>query len=229
MTTICLVSWKGGTGKTTISCNLAERATAAGLPTTLCDFDPQATALQHCQLRATASPDALPIQAMKASLNTESITAFQAQTAAGSDRLWICDMPGSDSFTFDQALSAMDLLLIPTSATPYEIIVTANLVRRGIQKNWTMALLPNNLPAGKKRRQALTTTLAGAGVEIVPIGLSRRVTYWDAALFGLGVCEHSPRSPAAAEMQNLWEWLAQRINIIATGESTSSPQEMAHV
>jgi cellulose biosynthesis protein BcsQ len=41
MKSICLVSWKGGTGKTTLACNLAERAGAAGLNTTLCDFDPQ--------------------------------------------------------------------------------------------------------------------------------------------------------------------------------------------
>ncbi len=52
MRTLALVSWKGGTGKTTLACNLAERAAAAGLVTTLCDFDPQATCLSHCQMRA---------------------------------------------------------------------------------------------------------------------------------------------------------------------------------
>ena len=56
MTTIAFASWKGGTGKTTLAFNTAERANAAGVRTLLCDFDPQATALRQHQLRQNTAP-----------------------------------------------------------------------------------------------------------------------------------------------------------------------------
>lgn len=36
--------------------------------------------------------------------------------------LLICDLPGADTFTMDRAL---DALIIPITATPYEIMITA--------------------------------------------------------------------------------------------------------
>ena len=151
MKSICLVSWKGGTGKTTLACNLAERAGAAGLNTTLCDFDPQFIALRHCQLRATTNPDAPPIKGVRGSLSIDGIAALHAAINAEGCDLLVCDLPGADSFTLDHALSNIDLLLLPVTTAPYDILVTANLVRHGIDKGWNMALLPNNLSSSKTR------------------------------------------------------------------------------
>ena len=216
MKSVCLVSWKGGTGKTMLACNIVERAMAAGLKTTLCDFDPQATALRHCELRLMHSPDSSPIDAVQESLTLEGIDALRAETQSQHCDLLVCDMPGADSFTMDRALAAMDLLLVPVTASPYEVMVTASFVKRGVQNGWNMALLLNNLPPGRKRREQLVDSLAGLGVEMVPAGLVRRVSYWDAALAGMGVCEFAPRSRAASEMQELWNWLGRRLELPGT-------------
>ena len=213
MKSVCLVSWKGGTGKTMLACNIVERAMAAGLKATLCDFDPQATALRHCELRMIHSPDARAIDAVQGSLTLEGIEALRLETESQHCDLLVCDMPGADSFTMDRALAAMDLLLIPVAASPYEVMVTGSFVNRGSQNSWNMALLLNNLPPGKKRRDQLVDSLTGLGVEIVPGGLVRRVSYWDAALAGMGVCEFAPRSRAASEMQELWDWLGWRLEL----------------
>ena len=213
MKSICLVSWKGGTGKTTLACNLAERAGAAGLNTTLCDFDPQFIALRHCQLRATANPDVPPIKGVRGSLSVDGIAALQAAINAEGCDLLVCDLPGADSFTLDHALSNIDLLLLPVTTAPYDILVTANLVRHGIDKGWNMALLPNNLSSSKTRTLQKLEVLQQMGVEIAPVGLIRRVSYWDASEVGLGVCEYAPRSPAAAEMQQLWDWIAKSLQL----------------
>ena len=111
-------------------------------------------------------------------------------------------------------LGILDLILIPITAAPYEIMITANLVHRGVQNGWNMALVPNNLPSIKTRRQQLRVTLTGMGIPIAPASLIRRVTHWDAILAGLGVCEFAPNSPAAAEMQVLWDWLSKQISLI---------------
>ena len=213
MKSVCLVSWKGGTGKTMLACNIVERAMEAGLKATLCDFDPQATALRHCELRSMHSPGVPPIDAVQGSLTLEGIEALRVETESQHCDLLVCDMPGADSFTMDRALAAMDLLLIPVTASPYEVMVTASFVNRGIQSGWNMALLLNNLPPGGKRRDQLIASLTGLGVELVPGGLVRRVSYWDAALVGMGVCEFAPRSRAALEMQELWNWIGRRLQL----------------
>ena len=228
MKSIGLVSWKGGTGKTTLACNLAERAGAAGLNTTLCDFDPQSIALRHCQLRAANNPDASPLKGVRGSLSVDGIAALRAATHAEGCDLLVCDLPGADSFTLDQALSNIDLLLLPVTTAPYDILVTANLVRHGIDKGWNMALLPNNLTPSKTRTLQKLEVFQQMGVAVAPVGLIRRVSYWDASEVGLGVCEYAPRSPAAAEMQQLWDWIAQRLELPGENRRDSELKEASY-
>ena len=225
MKSICLVSWKGGTGKTTLACNLAERAGAAGLNTTLCDFDPQFIALRHCQLRATTNPDAPPIKGVRGSLSIDGIAALHAAINAEGCDLLVCDLPGADSFTLDHALCNIDLLLLPVTTAPYDILVTANLVRHGIDKGWNMALVPNNLSSSKTRTLQKLEVLQQMGVEVAPVGLIRRVSYWDASEVGLGVCEYAPRSPAATEMQQLWDWIAKKLELPRDNRHESKVKE----
>ena len=225
MKSICLVSWKGGTGKTTLACNLAERAGAAGLNTTLCDFDSQFIALRHCQLRAATNPNAPPIKGVRGSLSIDGIAALHAAINAEGCDLLVCDLPGADSFTLDHALSNIDLLLLPVTTAPYDILVTANLVRHGIDKGWNMALLPNNLSSSKTRTLQKLEVLQQMGVEVAPVGLIRRVSYWDASEVGLGVCEYAPRSPAAAEMQQLWDWIAKKLELPVDNRHESKVKE----
>ena len=176
MTTIAFASWKGGTGKTTLAFNTAERANADGVRTLLCDFDPQATALRQHQLRQNHSPDRTRVTTVKASMSDEGIAALKGVRGKDSYDLIICDMPGADSFSMDQALNAMDLILIPIMPSPYEVMITANLVHRGVEKGWRMALVPNNIPAIRQRRDRMLSSLSGMGIDIAPVTVTRRVT-----------------------------------------------------
>ena len=212
MTTIAFASWKGGTGKTTLAFNITERANAAGVRTLLCDFDPQATALRQHQLRQNHSPDRTPVTTVKASMSDEGLAALRGVQEKDKYDLIICDMPGADSFSMDQALNAMDLILIPIMPSPYEVMITANLVHRGVEKGWRMALVPNNIPAIRQRRERMLSSLSGMGIDIAPVTVTRRVTYWDASLVGMSVAEFQPRSEAAQEMTNLWKWIAKQID-----------------
>ncbi len=51
MTTIGFASFPGGTGKSLLAFNTAERAESAGLKTLLCDFDPQLTIIEQIDIR----------------------------------------------------------------------------------------------------------------------------------------------------------------------------------
>jgi hypothetical protein len=51
------------------------------------------------------------------------------------------------------------------------------------------------------------------GVEICPVMVRHRVAHLDSLRSGFGVCEHSPRSLAAAEICELWEWVCARLGV----------------
>jgi len=59
MTTIAIVSQKGGSGKTTLAVNLAAAAEASGEIALIIDTDPQATASQWRAWRSDRSPEVI--------------------------------------------------------------------------------------------------------------------------------------------------------------------------
>lgn len=231
MRTIAMVSWKGGTGKTLLAFNTAERAAASGLKTLMCDFDPQQTLIRQTRIRQRAQADRLTLPIEQGDLSAPGLDALDRVIEDAEHDLLICDLPGADTFTMDRALDAMDALMIPITAAPYEIMITAQLVHKGIVKGWPMYLVPNNLPPIRSRREAMLTTLAGMGIEVAPAAIVRRVTHWDAGLNGLGVCEFAPSSPAADEIQDYWDWLVERFDLSAADDAeiwTPAEQEVVY-
>ena len=81
MKSIGVVSWKGGTGKTTLAFNLAERATNATIDTMLCDFDPQTNALDYFRIRDSYNPAATRIKGVQGDLSVAGIAALRRQSS----------------------------------------------------------------------------------------------------------------------------------------------------
>ena len=208
-------SWKGGTGKTTLAVNVAQLATEAGLRVRLYDFDPQGGALRYLGARASASPNLPRIEAVRADIDAKAAEHLGHQAQTGEYDLLICDMPGADSYMAGQIITQTHHVFIPISPAPADILITAQQIHQGIRNDWNMALVPNNLPTSKKRCDQMVQTLTGMGVPIAPVGLHRRVAYWDAVSYGQGVCEIQPRSPAAFEMRSLWDWTSETIGLLA--------------
>ena len=169
MKSIGVVSWKGGTGKTTLAFNLAERATHHGIDTTLCDFDPQANALDYFRIRNSHNPDAMQIKGVKGSLSVAGIDTLRRQSAQNQDGLLVCDLPGADAFTLDQALAIMDLLVIPVTASPNEVTVTRRFAAHVMDNNWPAAVVLNNLPPGTARKSQLIEIMEQIGIDVAPV------------------------------------------------------------
>ena len=79
--------------------------------------------------------------------------------------------------------------------------------------NWDAVVVLNNLPSGAGRKSQLIDSMEQVGIEVAPASLVRRLSYWDASTVGLSVCEYAPRSPAAVEMESLWQWVGQRLDL----------------
>ena len=213
MPAVAMCSMKGGTGKTTISFNLAERAFASGLRVALLDFDAQEGSLAISDLRRAGGR-------MCWSVSGARVTVADADRVAGlksedPDRLLVCDLPGADSMALVRLLSEMDLILSPVGNGVSDLQAAANLASsvRGMRIDLPLVFLPNNVTHIRHRREVLLEELEDLEVDVCPVQVQHRVAHLDCLRSGLGVCEAFPRSPAAGEISALWEWVCLRVGL----------------
>ncbi len=210
MSAIALCSMKGGTGKTTLALNLAERAHASGLRVAVIDFDPQEGAIGLLDLRADQE-SAWPVFASR--VNVAGAKSLASMKSGGEYDLLVCDLPGSDSMALGRLLMEMDLILSPVGVSAVEIMVAANFTSMVERLNLPVVFVPNNVSAGRARNEEMLQELAKFSDDVCPVAIQHRVAHLDATRLGLGVNEAFPKSIAAKEIDSLWVWVAGRMNL----------------
>ena len=223
MVAIALCSTKGGTGKTTISFNLAERACADGLAVAVVDFDPQEGFAGLVGLR----PESLDRWAVfRCRVDVKGAEDLERLKREGRYDLVICDLPGSDSMSLVRLLQQMDLVLSPVGPSASELMVAANFAWMVQPFDLPVVFVPNNLPVSPQRRQILLNELDRFAESVCPVTVYRRMAQVDALRSGRGVCEAAPRSPAASEIDSLWRWVAGHLEIgVGGGNDAEIPVE----
>ena len=200
---VAVSSMKGGTGKTTVAINLAERAHAAGLRCALIDYDPMEGSIGIADLRDR--PGWVTIPGKLSSAGAEELKGLRS---SGDYDILVCDLPGKESFTMGIILVEADVTLSPLNISPQELQSAREFRWIGENMGWSLYFLPSNLTSVKKRQLELVTEVSSWGAPVSPVVIQNRVAYVDCFRYGLGVCESSPRSLAAREVQSLWEWLS---------------------
>lgn len=205
---------KGGTGKTTISFNLSERAFRSGIDVCLLDFDPQEGSLGIADLRSS-DPGRPCWPVMSRRVSVSDADDLSALRSSHPDRLMVCDLPGADSMALVRLLSEMDLILSPVGSGVSDLLAAANFAAsvRGTRLDLPLVFVPNNITHIHRRREVLMEELGNLGLEVCPVVVHGRVAHLDSLRKGLGVCEHLPRSVAALEITRLWEWSCRRLGI----------------
>lgn len=213
MFSIALCSMKGGTGKTTLSFNLVERGASAGLRVALVDYDPQEGSYGLMSLRA--EPARWTVHTSRVSVDgVEFLVGLRRQ--ANYD-LAVCDLPGADSLALARLLREMDLIISPVGQGAPDLLAAANFLELiKPPPDLPVWFAPNLLPPGTRRRANVLAELEELGGKAAPVALCRRVALSDALRFGRGVCEVSPTSQAAAEVSELWNWVAEKLDFPAS-------------
>ena len=121
MKTIAVLSRKGGSGKTTISLNLAISATLRAKSVVIIDLDPQQSAARWSRLRATETPVILPGHGP----NLEDLIARARNAEA--DLVIIDTAPKSESAALIAA-RLVDLVLIPCQPSNLDLDAIADTV-----------------------------------------------------------------------------------------------------
>jgi chromosome partitioning protein len=195
MPIIAILNPKGGSGKTTLTTNLARACHDRGLRTLLVDSDPQGSASDW---HAAREDNPLPFLAYGRPENFKALPGI----AAPYD-LVLIDGAAKLEGMIAAALNVADGVLIPVQPSPYDIWATADLVelikaRREVTEGRPRAAF---LVSRAIRRTVLSreihAALAEYGLPVFTAGTTQRQSYARTAAGGLSVFDDGSKAAAA--------------------------------
>ena len=205
-------SFKGGTGKTTVSFAMAERAFSRGLRTLLLDFDPQETAMGVAYLREIPGWEVRRCQVSVAGAEELADIA-----SSGQFDLVVCDLPGSEGATLQRVLANMNLVMCPVGMGAPDMLVASNFAWIARRMDLPVVFVGNNVLPGRRRRDELVRELRAMDLPVCPAMVQTRVAHVDAMNCGQSAAEWAPESVAAAELEALWRWVGSQLGITPEG------------
>ncbi|MEZ5476251.1 MAG: AAA family ATPase [Thiolinea sp.] len=192
---------KGGTGKSTVTFNLALWiATRQNVRVAVYDLDPQATTLDAFEIRSEEGY--LPLIWPK-----QSIADLQAETT---DTQVLADIGLSDMNAVQQAIRLADRILVPVAPSQADVWSTQRFLRmvEDVREGKPVLVL-GLLNRSDTHRSVRETDEAAAALQtldnirLMKTRLYLRTTYRRSFSEGLAVFEMEPRSKAAREVDAL--------------------------
>ncbi len=175
VSTVALISQKGGNGKTTLVIGLAVAHECAGHRAAVVDLDPQGSATAWGRLRHGASPPMVSAHPPRLA------RVVQAAGHAGAS-LVVIDTTPRDAGGVAEAARIADLVLIPCRpAAPDLMAVPTTLDTIGTAR--AVAVLNACPPRGSWKTQA-GEALQGIGAIVAPVTLGARVAHPKAFVLG---------------------------------------------
>lgn len=210
--TVLVVNPKGGSGKTTITLNLASYFAASDIPVAVMDYDPQGSSLNWLRLRPQ---HASPIHAANAARAKGTRLRSMAMYVPPETRHLIIDAPaGASGVLLQEMLDRANSIIVPVPPSVIDIHATANFVREVLfstkmkARNLPVAIVANKVRRSMPRYQPLDWFLETLGLELVARLVDSDV-YLKAVEAGVGIFEMES-SAALAECRQflpLVEWV----------------------
>jgi chromosome partitioning protein len=197
MKTISLISQKGGSGKTTLSINLAIAAAKAGKQVILIDLDPQQSAARWARLRKADSPVIMSGHAPNLA------QLIDKARHAGAELVIIDTAPKSESASLVSAKLA-DLIIIPCQPSSLDLDAVADTVNIAKLAGKPATFVLNGCKAGSSLTDMAAEALTDYGLPIAPTRIGSRVAFVKSLTAGLGVVEYEPNGLSAKEIKALY-------------------------
>lgn len=203
-----IANLKGGTGKSTVTFNLAVWLRSTDRRVTVIDLDPQKTLTDAAALRiAEGIEPYIPVEA----------GSFPNVTFPENAEEIIIDVGTADLESFKQAIMIADRILIPVTPSQADIWSTQRFVRflymnthGNPPESITFLNRVDTNKAAQAPAEAAAALNALPGVRLMPQRLSDREVFRDSFSEGLAVFELEPRSAASREFKALAETLFGR-------------------
>lgn len=127
MLTILVINSKGGSGKTTVTTNLASFYAAKELKTAIIDYDPQGSSLQWLSARPVHLNRIHGANAAPA--KGTSLRSMQAWVPDETDVLVIDAPAGASGLLLKELVRKANFIVIPVAPSPIDIKATANFIK----------------------------------------------------------------------------------------------------
>jgi chromosome partitioning protein len=226
MQRIVVLNPKGGSGKTTITTNLASYFALRGLRPVVMDFDPQGSSEHWVRKRRETQPRVNLIAAYARDLRTT--RTFQLRTPEGTGRV-IVDTPAAiDAREMPELTRSADKILVPVLPSDIDIHACARciqnllLVAKVRRDDNRLGIIANRVRRNTLIYQSLTRFLETLGIPIVA-ELRDSQNYVRASELGLGLHEMKPHQVAEdlAQWQPLLDWLERPARQSALGPTAA--------
>ena len=203
MKTILIAARKGGSGKTTLTRNLAVTAAEDGLNVLCLDLDSQGSLRGWWESREADSPSMLDRDPRPDML--------QASLAAAQERFDLCiiDTPPSASEWLTEALANADLVLIPVRPSPDDLRAVGTTLAAVNGSGMPFSFVMSQTPRARITEEA-ARVLAQHG-RVAPVNIAHRVAYAETGATGQGVTETRDKK-AGAEMVAVWDYVKGILN-----------------
>jgi chromosome partitioning protein len=209
---LAILSEKGGAGKTTVAVHLAVAAQLAGAEVAIIDLDPQASAADWSDRRAS-QPEAVAIPPARLG---KLLTDLRGNGA----ELVIIDTGRDSNNAGYTAAQAADLVLIPCRGGGFDfraLTRTLDLCRLAQKRPW---LLLNGMRPGANRAAAdARDALSAHECDLAPVVIHDRAAYRAASITAKTAQETEPKSAAALEISQLYLWIARQLGLSTTPQS----------
>src|SRR4051812_43254037 len=211
MHTTLVINPKGGSGKTTLTTNLASYFAANAVPTAVMDYDPQGSTINWLRMRGAQAPR---IHGAHAAPQRTQLRSVQMHVPPGTQQLIIDAPAGASGLLLQDMLSRTDSIIIPVAPSAIDIHATANFIRdlllsgRIRTRNIRLAVVANRVRSSMQAYPPLERFLAALKLPMLGrIGDSD--VYVQAAEAGVGVFEMDPATAEAEreEFEPVAEWV----------------------
>jgi chromosome partitioning protein len=224
MQRIVVMNPKGGSGKTTITINLASYFAARQQSVVLMDFDPQGSSLRWVKKRQPTQPPIHVIAAFEKDSRTT--RAFQLRIPDHATHV-IVDTPAAvESRAMPDITKDADKILVPVLPSDIDIHACSRCIRDLLlvakirREDNRIGVIANRIRRNTQTYQTLIRFLQTLGIPIVAT-IRDSQNYVRAAELGIGV--HEMKSYVAAEDVEQWqplvEWLEQPSGAHASTET----------
>jgi len=208
---ITVAQQKGGSGKTTLSANLAVGFRAMGRTVALVDTDPQGSLGRWFMTRLEQNPEAA--EGIEFATSSAWGITYECRKLADRFDVVIVDTPPKADSDLRPALRVADLVIVPVSMSHLDLWATESVLDLARRENREVLMVMNRTRPGTR----LSGEIAGAAqkmeARIAESQFANRVGYAEAFGHGLSAAE-GRKTPARDEVEAL---SAEVADILANG------------
>jgi chromosome partitioning protein len=201
--TTLVMNSKGGSGKTTLTTNLASYFAMNRIPTAIMDYDPQGSSLNWLRLRAELAPK---IHGANAAPQRTGLRSIGMHVPEGTRQLIVDGPAGASGLLLQEMISRAHCIIVPVQPSTIDIHATANFVRDLLvlgkvrSRNIRLGVVANRVRRGSPVYQPLERFLSSLGLPFLA-RLADSEVFLQSAETGMGIFEMDPLASAAEREQ----------------------------